>query len=631
MRKPFLLLTLLATLLPFFGSQAQETESPKAVLVPAATDTYKYQFRFDDIVLGEHENGVNNSWNNGNPTGTDHRIRNFTMSAWVKAVSTEGQILGHGQSLFYGATGSFGVFLSDGKLTLKARGWIDGGDCFGIDEVATEATLVADEWAFISVVVDDDNRTIKLYKNGKLAGTGDLSTTVENGVREGHGIGLLQDECVFFVGNGGFSCYVDEVQLWNKALNEKELKESILGGYTQGNIPQELIAYYKIESDSEAELENKGTYEGTCPAGVVQGTIEDLGWVQNYTCNFISVQIVEGHTFPSYQLTLTQPTTGGTFKVVNAENNEVNAGTILQYTALTVVAEPAEGYRLDQIVVNGEPIEGTTFVIEDDTQVTVTFTDKTTVNYTAPANGQIEMFVNDATEATSFDSEITMGSKVTLKITPAEGYELTSLLINDEEKISEVTDNTYTIASLGDNTTVEAVFSVQTWQVTCIVEGEGTVTITDEEGTVYPSGYDQIPSTATLKLVFTPAEDYKVSKFEENNPDPEGDNISLLDQIQNNEYTIGHLTGDKIYTVQFSSINSIESENLETLSAYCYDGMLYINGASETASVTLFDLTGKQVLTTAEMPANISFLANGCYLVQVKDGDAVKTVKLLKR
>ena len=59
--------------------------------------------------------------------------------------------------------------------------------------------------------------------------------------------------------------------------------------------------------------------------------------------------------------------------------------------------------------------------------------------------------------------------------------------------------------------------------------------------------------------------------------------------------------------------------------------MLYVNGASETASVTLFDLAGKQVLTTAETPANISSLANGCYLVQVKDGDMVKTVKLLKR
>ena len=103
---------------------------------------------------------------------------------------------------------------------MKARSWEDGGSCPGIAEVATEATLTPDEWAFVSVVVDDVNRTIKLYKNGKLAGTGDLATIVENGVREGHGIGLLQDECVFFIGNGGFSCYVDEVQVWTKALDE---------------------------------------------------------------------------------------------------------------------------------------------------------------------------------------------------------------------------------------------------------------------------------------------------------------------------------------------------------------------------------------------------------------------------
>ena len=139
----------------------------------------------------------------------------------------------------------------------------------GIAEVTTEATLTANEWAFITVTVDDTNKEIKLYKNGKLLGTGDLGTIVENGEREGHGIGLLQDECVFFVGNGGFSCYVDEVQVWTKTLTEKEVKESIRGGYDQENMPEELVAYYKIENDSEAELENKGTF-GSCPAGVVE-------------------------------------------------------------------------------------------------------------------------------------------------------------------------------------------------------------------------------------------------------------------------------------------------------------------------------------------------------------------------
>lgn len=514
---------------------------------------------------------------------------------------------------------------------MKARSWEDGGSCPGIAEVATNATLTPDEWAFISVVVDDVNMTIKLYKNGKLAGTGDLATIVENGIREGHGIGLLQDECVFFVGNGGFSCYVDEVQVWTKALDEKELKESIRGGYTQENMPQELAAYYKIENDSEAELENKGTY-GACPAGVVKGTTTWQGspyWTDVYTCDFISVQIVEGHTFPTNTLTITQPTEGGTFKVVNAQNEEVTDGPIDQFTALTVVAEPAEGYRLDKVLVNGEENSGTTFVIEDDTEVTVVFTNKATVSYTTAAHGQVEMFVNDATEATAF-GEVTLGSKVTLKATPDEGYELTSLLINGEEKIEEVADNTYTIASLDDNMTVEATFSekVLYWQITCMVEGNGTVTIYDEEGTQYPSGYNQIPSNVDMRLEFEPAEGYEIVDFYET--DAEGETTSLLNQIQSNVYNIGRLTGNHIYNVKFSAISDID-EAIDALSIYCNAGMLYVNGLSENATIEIYDITGKLVKVAHEAPVNVSDLYNGCYIVKVAMNNAEKVVKFIKR
>lgn len=603
-------------------------EGPKAVLVPAINGSKKYQFRFDDIVLGEHVNGENNSWNDGEITGTDHRARSFTMSAWIKAVSTggDGQILGHGQSLFYNATGTFGVFLNEGKLTLKARSWEDGGSCPGIAEVATEATLTPDEWAFVSVVVDDVNKTIKLYKNGKLAGTGDLATIVENGVREGHGIGLLQDECVFFVGNGGFSCYVDEVQVWTKALDEKELKESIRGGYTQENMPQELVAYYKIENDSEAELENKGSY-GACPAGVVEGTTKLQGspyWTDVYTCDFISVQIVEGHTFPTNNLTITQPTEGGTFKVVNAQNEEVTSGPIDQFTALTVIAEPEEGYRLDKVLVNDEINSGMTFVIEDDTEVTVVFTNKATVNYTTAVGGTVEMFVDDAEEATAFGSEIMLGSKVTLKATADEGYELTSFLIDDEEMISELVENTYTIEALDGDVTVAAVFTkLPTWRVTCIVEGQGSVAITDEENHVYASGSEIIDNTV-LKLVFTPEEGYKVSAFTSNDE-------SLLDQINDNVYEIGALNSDLTYHVTFTTIVGIDEESLDALSIYYQAGMLYANGIGENATLAIYNLTGKLVKVAHEAPVNVSDLSNGCYIVKVTMNNAEKYVKFIKR
>ena len=82
---------------------------------------------------------------------------------------------------------------------------------------------------------------------------------------------------------------------------------------------------------------------------------------------------------------------------------------------MTVIAEPEEGYVLSQVLVNGEVNSGTTFVIEDDTEVTVVFSNKVIVTNTTATGGNVEMFVNDAEEATAFGSEIIRGSKLTFK------------------------------------------------------------------------------------------------------------------------------------------------------------------------------------------------------------------------
>ncbi len=360
--KKFYFLTILFAMLPFLGYA-----DSKAVLVPEANGNLHYQFRFDDIVLGEHENGTNNQWNDGNPTGSDHRARNFTMSAWVKAVSSQGSVMGHGQKMFYGAEGTMGVWINNGKLNLKSRSWEDGGSCPGNVNKNTDATLEIGEWAFITVVVDDANMTIKLYKNGILV----ASETMNN-----HGIGMLSDECVFYVGNDDFACYVDEVQVWTKALTDEEVMTSLRGGYTSENVPAELVAYYKIESDSQAELGNKGSYQATsCTAGVVEGTeaYSQQYWGNVYTCDFIEAEIVEGHTFGMCDITITQPTEGGSFKVYIGEE-EFQGGSVDEGTTLTVVTEAADGYYAQAILVNGAAIEGNTFVATgSEMEVTVNF------------------------------------------------------------------------------------------------------------------------------------------------------------------------------------------------------------------------------------------------------------------
>lgn len=114
------------------------------------------------------------------------------------------------------------------------------------------------------------------------------------------------------------------------------------------------------------------------------------------------------------------------------------------------------------------------------------------------------MFVNDAEEATAFGSEIIRGSKLTFKVTVNEGYELTSFLVNEEEKIGELAENIYTVNAVSDNMTICAVFSkIPTWRVTCNVTGNGSVTISDDESNVYASG-SEIPKQHICQTNFLP-------------------------------------------------------------------------------------------------------------------------------
>lgn len=89
-----------------------------AINIPGKSGSNYFQFRFSDSALGTHTVG---------DATVDSRTKTFTMSVWIKASTTNGDIMGHLQDNRYQNSGSFSVRLTDGKLGLYARGYYPNG------------------------------------------------------------------------------------------------------------------------------------------------------------------------------------------------------------------------------------------------------------------------------------------------------------------------------------------------------------------------------------------------------------------------------------------------------------------------------------------------------------------------
>lgn len=488
----------------------------KAIHIPTNSGNTQYQFRFDDLVLGEHKNGTNNNWSNGIVDKGDYRARNFTMSAWVRPLNSTGDLFGHAQKSFYGAEGTFAVRINaNNQLVLKARAWVNGSQCDGIQEIVSDVTLDINEWAFLTVAVDDDARSIKLYKNGVLLSTGDLSAT-KNGT-EAHGIGLLADECIFFAGNGSSSCDVDEIQVWSKTLNTEEIATS-MNGYI--NAPENLVAFYKFDENSIENIPNQGT-GGTCDANLVSGTsaYDPSVWGDVYTCSPIQATLVDGHILPKFVVNYVSETEHGSFVIKNGDNVIAPGSEVAQYTMLTVEATPAEGYQVKSIKVNDTEIEGNTFIVNGESTVSVEFTDKLTINYTVSGVGTFTVIdENDPENPFNSGDQFDKNTSITMVLAAGEGYEISSFIVNGEEQKESINAaGVYTIANCQTDLNIDVVFAKKLFSVTFSSNDFGTLTV--KQNNVNIESSTPVEYGTELTVIATPNANATLSVFTINGAD----------------------------------------------------------------------------------------------------------------
>ena len=345
-----------------------ETSTPEpadnltAIQLTGASNTSTHSmFYFSEDDYGH---GAEGNFYNG-------RSGNLTMSVWVNIHEAQGALMGYGQR-WYNPDGVFTLSFDNGYYKLRNRtATEDHTACADPQENVLEQAVETDTWAFVTVVFDTDNLMRYVYYNGEAV--------FEDALDAG-GLGLLPDDCVFFVSNGVSGGWyfnsptfdLDEVQVWDKALSADEVRASMT---SVDPAAEGLISLYRFGAD---RMNEDYTFDNLASAGSVTAALYTgsmYGSPGSITSSVAEPTFVEGHITAApenYEVTWTAPE-NGTLTIMNGDVELTSGALVAEGTELTVIAAPAFGYQLDAVTVNDETLEGTTFTVTGATVVAATF------------------------------------------------------------------------------------------------------------------------------------------------------------------------------------------------------------------------------------------------------------------
>ncbi|MDV5113065.1 InlB B-repeat-containing protein [Clostridium perfringens] len=289
--------------------------------------------------------------------------------------------------------------------------------------------------------------------------------------------------------------------------------------------------------------------------------------------------------------TVINVTTEGKGTVV-LNNQELTGGDVLVKTGeeVRVKVNPAEGYKLDKVEVNGivltkdnaaSAVESLakngyfdyTFWGDQANSIKVTFakveTNQTILNVTTEGNGSVE--INGQT-LTGGDVSVKTGEEVRVKVNPAEGYKVDKVEVNGivltkdnaASAVESLAKNGYFDYTFwGDQANkVKVTFAkVETNQTVLNVstEGKGTLEI---NGQTLTGGDVLVKTGEEVKINVNPAEGYKVDKVEVNGIVLTKDNAASAVESLANGYFNYIFWGDQANKVKVTFAKVESSDNI---------------------------------------------------------------------
>ena len=268
----------------------------------------------------------------------------------------------------------------------------------------------------------------------------------------------------------------------------------------------------------------------------------------------------------------------------------VDRGALQEGSKVTVLPTPDEGYEVEGIYVNGEKLHGDSFTVRRLSEIEVKVrkieggtpeVTKYVVRVTERENVTVKLTDDSGNEIAS-GSTLPVGTLVTVTATPAEGYELEGIYVNNVKLTGE--NFTLTVES-----TVEAKVRTKSpaivkYTVTVVEQENVTVTLKGDDDATIPSG-TSLPEGTVVAVTATPATGYELEGIYLNGEKLDGNTFTVACESEIKAIVKKAPTGKEKYAVKVLAQSNVSVRLFDESGTIIPSGTLVLEGTVVTVEV----------------------------------------------